>query len=285
MLEVSFLAALAGGVLSLLSPCSALLLPAFFATAFISRTQLLGRTLLFLAGLSTVFVPLGMGASLVAVLLLDYRDATIVAAGLLLIGFGVLELLGAGFTLLPRGLASHVQGQRSTGGVYAMGLVYGLSGFCSGPLLGGVLTVGASAANPVLGGALLFTYALGAAAPLFAIALVWDRFDLGRRGWLRGRPLQFGPWSLHSNRLVAGLLLVALGVSFVAFQGTSALSAAYDAVGLGELGFHLQGWVADHVGANADLVALVVLVAGGATVWVARDRSRRMGVKAAVSED
>ena len=34
MVEVSFLAAFLGGVLSLLSPCSALLLPAFFAYAF-----------------------------------------------------------------------------------------------------------------------------------------------------------------------------------------------------------------------------------------------------------
>jgi cytochrome c biogenesis protein CcdA len=73
-----------------------------FAYAFNSRTQLLGRALLFLAGLSTVFVPLGMGASLVAALLMDYRDTTILVAGLVLIGFGVLELVGGGFTLLPR---------------------------------------------------------------------------------------------------------------------------------------------------------------------------------------
>ena len=66
MLEVSFAAAFAGGVLSLLAPCSALLLPAFFAYAFTSRTELFGRTLLFLAGLCTVFVPLGLGASFVA---------------------------------------------------------------------------------------------------------------------------------------------------------------------------------------------------------------------------
>jgi hypothetical protein len=166
-----------------------------------------------------------------------------------------------------------------------MGLVYGLSGFCSGPLLGGVLTVAGSAANPMLGGALLFTYALGTAAPLFAIALVWDRFDLGRRGWMRGRPLRLGRWSTHSSRLAAGLLLVVLGASFVAFQGTSALSAAYGAVGLGELGFHLQGWVADHVGANADVLVVVAPIAGGATAWAARVRSRRVGVKAAASED
>src|SRR6266851_2612257 len=101
MVGVSFGVAFLGGVLSLLSPFSALLLPAFFAYAFTSKTQLLGRTLLFLAGLATVFFPLGLGASLVAALLLDYRDTTILIAGLMLIGFGLLELSGVGFSLVP----------------------------------------------------------------------------------------------------------------------------------------------------------------------------------------
>src|SRR5918994_382191 len=127
MLEASFAAAFVGGVLSLLAPCSALLLPAFFAYAFTSRTELFGRTLLFLAGLCTIFVPLGLGASLVAAALLDHRQTTILVAG---------------------------------------------------PLLGAVLTVAASAADPLVGAALLFTYALGTAAPLFVIAWLWDRYQL-----------------------------------------------------------------------------------------------------------
>jgi cytochrome c biogenesis protein CcdA len=127
MFEVSFLAAFVGGVLSLLSPCSALLLPAFFAYAFTSPTQLFGRTLLFLAGLSAVFVPLGMGASLVAVLLLDYRDVTVLIAGLLLTGLGIAELLGGGFTVLPTRLLGRFQGERTAAAVFGTGLVYGLA--------------------------------------------------------------------------------------------------------------------------------------------------------------
>src|SRR5215212_3920813 len=126
-LEASFLVAFAGGILSLLAPCSALLLPAFFAYAFTSRTELLGRTLLFLAGLCTVFIPLGLGASLVAALLLDYRDTTILVAGFMLIGFGVLEILGAGFSLVPAALASRLQGGRSVAAAFVTGLVYGIS--------------------------------------------------------------------------------------------------------------------------------------------------------------
>ena len=45
MTEVGLLAAFVAGVLALLSPCSALLVPSFFAYAFASRTAQLLRTL------------------------------------------------------------------------------------------------------------------------------------------------------------------------------------------------------------------------------------------------
>ena len=42
--DVGYVAALVGGVLALLSPCGALLLPSFFAYAFDSSGRLLART-------------------------------------------------------------------------------------------------------------------------------------------------------------------------------------------------------------------------------------------------
>lgn len=276
MTEVSFAAAFAGGVLSLLAPCSALLLPMFFAYAFTSRTLLLGRTLLFLLGLCTVFVPLGMGASLVAALLLDYRDTTILAAGALLIGFGLLELSGRGFSFLPQGIAGRFQGGQSAIAVYGTGMVYGLAGFCSGPLLGGVLTLAASTADPLLGAALLFTYALGTVAPLLLMAWLWDRYQLGQRQWLRGRALQLGPLEVHSTNLVAGTLFILLGVSFIAFQGGSVLSGLYADLGLEELGFQLQAWIADHAAGISDLWWLVGLIIGAGMTWLVQRGRRRL---------
>jgi len=272
VLEASFAAAFAGGVLSLLAPCSALLLPAFFAYAFTSRTELFGRTLLFLAGLCTVFVPLGMGASLVAALLLDYRETTILVAGLVLIGFGVLELAGRGFSVVPASVGQRFQTGRGALAIYGTGLVYGISGFCSGPLLGAVLTIAASTAHPLLGASLLFTYSLGTAAPLFVIAWLWDRYQLGRRAWLRGRPLRIGPFVVFSTNLIAGLLFILLGVSFITFQGTSALSVYYDDIGLGDLGFRAQLWVAENMSVVPDAAWAVAigLLLGGA--WLLRRR-------------
>lgn len=264
------MAAFAGGVLSLLAPCSALLLPAFFANAFTSPTQLLGRTLLFLAGLSTVFIPLGLGASLIAALLIDHRETTILVAGLLLIGFGVVELAGGGFSMVPAGWLGRFGGGRSAAGILGTGLVYGVSGFCAGPLLGAVLTIAASAANPIVGGALLFTYALGAATPLFLFAWLWDRYSLGKRTWLRGRAFRLGRFQVHSTRLASGTLFILLGVVFIAFQGSSGLSGLYQDLGFGELGFRGQDWVARNVAGVSDVVWLAIALLLGGGIWVGR---------------
>src|SRR5690606_39359456 len=94
LLEVTLAGAFLGGTLALLSPCSALLLPAFFAYAFKSRGALAGRTLIFLLGLSTLLVPLGMGAAFAGRLVLDYRTQTVWAVSLSLIAFSVVELTG-----------------------------------------------------------------------------------------------------------------------------------------------------------------------------------------------
>src|SRR5712691_5811222 len=101
MPELSYPAVFLGGVLAILSPCSALLLPAFFAVAFTSRVQLARAALLFYAGLATIFVPLGLGISLVASLFFDQRPLIILAAGALLVGFGMVVLAGGGFAIAP----------------------------------------------------------------------------------------------------------------------------------------------------------------------------------------
>src|SRR5207249_2992399 len=120
-------------------------------------------------------------------------------------------------------------------------------------------TVAGASANPALGAALLFTYSVGTAAPLFVIAWLWDRYDLGRRRWLRGRAVRLGPVQIHSTNLIAGTLFVLLGVSFIAFQGGSALGGLYEDLGLGDLGFQAQTWLVDHLGAVPDALWIVLV--------------------------
>ncbi len=266
MIEVSFAAAFFGGILALLSPCSALLLPAFFAYAFQNRTELIARTFLFYLGLATIFVPLGMGATLATSLFLDNRDTMIIVAGVLLVGFGVLELSGR--TIALPFADSGVVETKNLFGTYTLGLVYGFGGFCSGPILGSVLTVAAAGDNALRGGGLLAIYALGTVLPLFIIASLWDSTGIGKAKWLRGWGVRIGPLAVHSTNLIAGAVFVLLGLSFIFLDGTNALSSVYSDLGFTELSFQaderikdITSWIPDGVFIAVVLVAL----AGG--VW------------------
>lgn len=235
MSEVGVLAAFAAGILALLSPCSALLLPSFFAYAFASRRALLARTLVFYLGLLVTLVPLGTGASAASSLFYGHRPLLIAVAGWTIIGLGVLQLVGRGFAVPGAQRLQAAVSSRTDDGwssTLLLGAVYGLAGFCSGPVLGAILTVAATQDSPWQGGTLLAVYALGMAAPLFGLAALWDRFDLGRRRWLRGRTLSWGAIRLHTTSLLAGLLFIAVGVVFLRYDGTAGLPGS---LGMGDL--------------------------------------------------
>jgi cytochrome c biogenesis protein CcdA len=257
--EVSLLASFFGGVLSLLSPCSALLLPAFFAYAF--GEELVKKTGVFYLGLGATLVPLGMGISAVSALFYGHRGALIAISGGLLITFGILQLLGYGFTLGP---LSRVRGKirgDSSLAVFSLGAVYGFAGFCSGPILGAVLTVAAASGEALSGAILLAVYAAGMAAPLFLMALFWDR--LRSRRWLRGREVALGKFRLHTTNLISGAMFVLLGVLFIAYEGTSALSGLYESSGATDLALAAEQWVnntAPWIPTAAILAALAVLL-------------------------
>lgn len=223
MSEVGLAVAFLGGLLALLSPCSALLLPAFFAYSFTSRTKLVARTALFYLGLCTTLVPLGVAGSFASRLFYGHRDTLVSIGGWTVIALGVAQIAGLGFGSRRIAQAAGARRSGSALSVFALGAVYGLAGFCAGPILGGILTVAALDGDPFHGGVLLAVYALGMAVPMFALALLWDRFDLGRKRWLRGRALRLGPVRLHSTSTIGGLVFIALGVVFLVFDGTSAL--------------------------------------------------------------
>ncbi|MFE6307475.1 cytochrome c biogenesis CcdA family protein [Nocardiopsis sp. NPDC057823] len=257
MTDIGFAAALAGGVLALLSPCSALLLPSFFGYAFRDPRRLVARTTVFYLGLCTSLVPLGAGSALVGRLVYGERELLIAVAGWLVIAFGVAQIAGLGFSSrLAQRIQGRLAGRRDTASVFVLGAVYGFAGFCSGPILGAVLTVAATGGT-VRGALLLAAYALGMAAPLFLLALLWDRYDLGSRRWLRGRTFRVGPVEFHTTALLSGLLFIGVGVLFLVSDGTAALFGGTGR--LDEAAHRLQEWIFGIGGSGADAVLLAAL--------------------------
>ncbi|MFV2121973.1 cytochrome c biogenesis CcdA family protein, partial [Streptomyces sp. Act-28] len=262
MTDVGYLAAFLGGLLALVSPCSALLLPAFFAYSIDSTARLLARTGVFYAGLATTLVPLGAAGSLAGRFLNGNRDLLVTAGGWLIVALGAAQALGLGFA--PRRIVAASGRIRpvSAVSVYALGLVYGLAGFCAGPILGGVLTVAALGGSPVYGGLLLAVYALGMAGPLFALALLWERYDLGRRTWLRGRAVRLGRLELHTTSLLSGAFFVLLGTLFLVFDGTAALPGPLSV----DASFEVERWGARGGGAVPDWTLLLTAVAASGDI-------------------
>ncbi|WP_409058520.1 cytochrome c biogenesis CcdA family protein [Streptomyces sp. SYP-A7185] len=255
--DVGYFAAFLGGLLALISPCSALLLPAFFAYSIDSASRLLARTCIFYAGLATTLVPLGAAGSVAGRFFFGHRDQLVLAAGWLIIALGVLQVVGMGFASRKMSELSGRIRSTTAVSVYALGAVYGLAGFCAGPILGSVLTVAAVSGSPVYGGLLLAVYALGMAVPLFVLALLWERFDLGRRRWLRGRAFRLGRFELHTTSLLSGLFFVALGALFLAYDGTTALPGLLDV----DDSFAVERWAGGVGRAVPDAVLLVAVVA------------------------
>ncbi|GGW46016.1 cytochrome c biogenesis CcdA family protein [Streptomyces xantholiticus] len=269
MSDIGYLAAFLGGLLALISPCSALLLPAFFAYSIGSAGGLLARTGIFYAGLATTLVPLGAAGSFAGRLFYGHRDLLVTVGGWLIVTLGVAQILGMG--IASRRIASVVGRIRPTTAmsVYALGLVHGLAGFCAGPILGSVLTVAAVSGSPVYGGLLMAVYALGMAVPLFALALLWERFDLARRGWLRGRALRAGRFEVHTTSLLSGLFFIVLGTLFLAFDGTAALPGLLSV----DDSFAVEEWVSG-VGEAVPDWALLTAVVAAAVALAVRGRSR-----------
>lgn len=271
-MTVGYVVAFVGGILSLASPCSAFLLPSFFAYAFPSKGRLLSRTLLFYLGLVVTLVPLGLGSGAASRLVYGHREALFATAGALLVALGLWQALGRGFRIPGAERLRARSSGTSAPAVVALGAATGLTGFCTGPILGAVLTVAATSGSPLRGGSLLAVYAAGMAAPLLVLALFWERLRLGERRWLRGRPVSLGSLQLHSTSLLGGVLVAAVGVLFLVDRGGSVVGGGLLSV---DAEARLQELVS-RIGAQADLLALGAIGVAAALVLLHRWREGRL---------
>ncbi|MDH6198660.1 cytochrome c biogenesis protein CcdA [Mycobacterium frederiksbergense] len=273
MSGIGLFGAFLGGLASLLSPCSALLLPSFFAYAFDRVQLLLRRTVAFWVGLCLVLVPLGAGVGVLGSAITRYHSEVTMIGGLVLIGFGLMTMLGKGFGLPAMQRMTARINISSTLSVLALGAVYGLAGFCAGPLLGAVLTMSAMGADPAYGGLLMAVYALGMAAPLFLLAWLWDRFNLSKRTWLRGRPVRLGPLETHTTALLTGVIFIVLGGVFLFTDGTAGLGGLLTV----DAQYDLQVWLgrlSSGVGDPAVILGVVIALILWRSIRMWRRRTR-----------
>lgn len=269
-MDIGFAGALAGGLLTLLSPCSVMLLPAFFAYAFVTPSKLVGYTGLFYVGLLTTLVPLGVFSASLGGLVTAHRVILVGIVAALVILMGIVQLSGLPIPgLFSRSSTPEMTADRTSAvSVFFLGAVYAVAGVCSGPILGSVLMLAALGNDPAYGGVVLALYGLGMVIPLFVLAVVWSR--LGRRGrsWLRPRTLRIGRWSNSWTMIISGLLSVGVGTLLLVSNGTEAFGGFFAI----DTQYSAESWVRTDMSAAWDvwvIVAAIVVLAGvtGLYIW------------------
>ncbi len=188
--DIGFGGALIAGVLSFLSPCVLPLVPpslAFIAGMSFDEAlesgggrnwRVFRSALAFVLGFSTVFVMLGVSATLVGQMLQQYRDEIAWIAGAIIIVLG-LHFMGVfRIGLLYR--EARVETKRKPMGLfgaYVVGLAFAFGWTpCVGPILTTILMIAGAEETAMRGGLLLLFYAIGIGLPFLLAALFLQRF-------------------------------------------------------------------------------------------------------------
>jgi len=207
---MEFLASLAAGTLSLLAPCVLPLAPMVIASAL--QAHRLGPLAL-AGGMALAFAVSGSALAALTMSLGLGPEALRLVAGALMLAFGawlvlpVLQLRLA-TAVGPMANAGDALSRRidadSLGGQFAIGALLGLVWApCTGPTLGVAFTLAAQQESVGRAGAIMLAFALGAMAPLLALAYGARRLFLDNRA----RLLAVG----RVGKLVMGWVLVAVG--------------------------------------------------------------------------
>lgn len=219
-MEVGLPLAFVAGLLSFVTPCVLALVPVYVAflgeAAAIpapaeagppttTRATTLAPALLFVLGFSFLFIVLGTSVGLLGSALFRFSEARIVA-GIAVIVIGVLTtgLFGPVLDRWRIGLPADLLPASRNLRALALGALVAIGWSpCIGPVLGAILTMGASSQSAGQAALLLTVYSAGLAVPFLAAALALPRI----------RPLL--DWLRRHHRAVqvaSGLFIVVIGV-------------------------------------------------------------------------
>ncbi|MCI0403522.1 MAG: redoxin domain-containing protein [Acidobacteria bacterium] len=213
-----------GGLLSFLSPCVLPLVPGYISLmSGVSVDQLreggpgrmrtvLLHAVLFVLGLSVVFVAMGASASTVGQFLREHQTLLVRIAGVLIILLGIFLLGVFKVSALYRDARYHGALRPGKAGAFFLGAAFAFGWTpCIGPILAGVLLLAATKETVTQGVALLSVYSLGLGVPFLLTAVGINAFLSWYQGFRR---------YLNWVERVAGVLLIFVGVLLVANQFT-----------------------------------------------------------------
>ncbi len=213
LFSTTILASFLGGIVALMAPCCvSVMLPAYFASTFRRRSQILGMTLVFAAGVGTIILPIALGAAAVSRAIFGYHIWIFSIIALVMFGAGIATLSGWKM-MLP--MPSRKGGTTGIGSVYGLGVFSGASSACCAPVLAGVIALSGASSSLPSALAVGVAYVFGMVAPLCLLAMVWDRKNWGESRLLSTRLIPFWPGTKRRIpwiTMLSGFLMIAMGV-------------------------------------------------------------------------
>lgn len=211
--------AVVAGVVSFSSPCCLPLIPGYLSYVSAlpvadlgereARRTSLRASMLFVAGFTTVFTGLGVGASALGGLFLRNQDTVVRWFGLVIIALGLSTMGVLRIPLLMRERRMDLARiPRGPGFAFPMGMAFAAGWApCIGPILATILaTAAAGGGSAAWGGALLALYSIGLGIPFIGLALGFSRAQ---------RSLAFLRTHGRHIEILGGVLLVGVGVLFL----------------------------------------------------------------------
>ena len=207
--------ALAAGLVSFLSPCVLPLVPGYLSTVIgvtpadlkggVSARRVLVPSLLFIASFSTIFILLGMSATVIGSTLNAHKQTLQQVGGVLIIVMGFIFLATPFVRLLNREWHSEtLLALAGRGGPLVAGAAFAIAWTpCTSVTLGAILTQAAVSSSAAHGALLLAFYSAGLAIPFLLIALAFERMTNALTVVKRHFPVIIG---------VGGAVMIALGV-------------------------------------------------------------------------
>ena len=269
------LIAFLGGVLTLLAPCSVMLLPAFFSYAFQSPRKLFARCGIFWLGLLTPLIPLGAALSSVVALIREHSAFITQVIALLVIIAGLITLFSLDVPIFRvRSLETTSQSRDTAWAVYLLGITYGIAGVgCAGPILGAVLATSSLGGSAVEGVIAVIFYSAGMAFPLLVLALLWQHSAGRIQAIVRPKPVTLLKRQTTWTNVVSGLVLIILGFTIFTIDLSNPLGGIVSID-------TLTSWEESIMGLLGALPAWVITLAGAliigsivALLWKPRSAS------------
>lgn len=228
LVSASFIASFFAGVAALFAPCCiTVLLPTYFASIFKQKTTVFLMTFVFFLGLLAIFLPLGLGVSILSQIFSEYHNIIFALGSIFLMLLGTSLLLGLNLSL-P--FTVHPQLEKyNFVSVFVLGIFSAIATTCCAPVLAGVLALSILPGSILLGAIYTLAYVLGMVVPLFIIAALLDKVNFTQKFFIFRKTITY-PFLGRKIRLIfsyllSGVMFLLLGIVILYLSLTNQLTS------------------------------------------------------------